>query len=561
MFGSCECLHWGSIADHSPSPEPQRFALPASMPQWPEGQGFATGKVNLGELEVIQIASFNFIWASNRTHGIGFYKPVGIPDGFFSFGHYCQQIGRALLGFVLVARELVLPKAGTSESIPALHSPLDYTLIWSSNDVGEDFFDQPGYFWKPEPPKGYKALGFVVTNKPKKPNLEEVKCVRADLTDQCEICGLLLDTSSNPLKLPFRVWMTRPSHRGISGKGIPVGTFFCSSTWSLVEGLQIECLKNFDPVFQAMPNLGQIHSLIHHYGPTVYFHPSETYLPSSIAWFFKNGALLWKEGETHGAAISITGSNLPAGGTNDGKFWINLPNDDRREIIKRGDLNSAELYVHIKPALGGTFVDIAMWIFSPFNGPANLKVGLMNYALKRVGEHVGDWEHFTLRISNFTGKLHSIYFSQHSGGQWVNACDLEYAEGNKAAIYASRNGHACYPCPGTYIQGSETLGIGVRNDCAKSKFFIDSSVCYQIIAAEYLGESVVEPHWLQYMREWGPTIAYDTRREQERLIRSLPRFIKSSVQNVLNKLPAEIYGEEGPTGPKEKNNWFGDERW
>ncbi|GAB2298564.1 hypothetical protein Dimus_032632 [Dionaea muscipula] len=564
-----ECLHWNSISHQSP--EPKTFTLPAPMPKWPIGQGFATGKINLGELEVVEITKFEFIWCSyltkNRRKGITFYKPVEIPDGFFSFGHYCQQSGEPFLGFVLVARELVLPGHKTAEALhlPALLKPLDYALVWSSNDGSEDSLYQQGYFWLPQPPEGYRALGFVVTNKLAKPDLEQVRCVRADLTEKCETYDLLLDTHSKSLNLPFRVWKTRPSHRGSLGRGVSVGTFFCSSILSVAEEQQQQqqqavCLRNFDPILQAMPNLDQIHSLIHHYGPTVYFHPSEMYLPSSVAWFFESGALLFKAGDPVGEAIHITGSNLPSGGGNDGKFWIDLPNNDQGETIKRGNLESAQLYVHVKPALGGTFTDLATWVFCPFNGPATLKIGPVNYPLKRVGEHVGDWEHFTLRISNFTGELGSIYFSQHSYGQWVNACDLEYIQGNRAIIYSSKSGHASYPHPGTYIQGSQFLGIGVRNDCARSNFSVDSSVKYQVIAAGYLEGVVAEPGWLQFMREWGPTITYDSRTELDNLIRRLPVLVKSSVRNVFNKLPVEVYGEEGPTGPKEKNNWIGDER-
>ncbi|KAL0383662.1 UNVERIFIED_CONTAM: hypothetical protein Scaly_0653500 [Sesamum calycinum] len=203
-----------------------------------------------------------------------------------------------------------------------------------------------------------------------------------------------------------------------------------------------------------------------------------------------------------------------------------------------------------------------MWVFCPFNGPGTLKVGMMNIALSKVGQHVGDWEHFTLRISNFTGELWSIYFSQHSGGEWVDAFDLEFIEGNKAVIYSSKNGHASFPHPGTYIQGSSKLGIGVRNDAARSDHIVDSSRQYEIVAAEYLGDGVVkEPGWLQYMREWGPTIVYDSRKELDKIIKVFPSPVKYSMENICNKLPLEFYGEEGPSGPKEKNNWIGDERW
>ncbi|GKU86200.1 hypothetical protein SLEP1_g754 [Rubroshorea leprosula] len=566
MFG-CRCFHWNSVSRMPPS-KPETFSLPAPLPQWPPGRGFASGKINLGELEVVKISSFEFIWScsmlQDKKKRVSFYKPVGIPDGFHCLGYYCQPDDKPLRGFVLAAREVSSSESEINSSdvdSPALKKPLDYTLVWNSDDGNEESLEGCGFFWLPQPPEGYKSMGYLVTDSPRKPDIDEVRCVRTDLTDRCDTYHVILDAKSGFSEMPFQVWSTRPRHRGVLGSGVSVGTFFCSSYWIFGEEIYIACLKNFDPTLHAMPILDQIHALINYYGPTVFFYPDEIYLPSSVSWFFKNGALLYKKWMLVGEAIDASGSNLPAGGTNDGEFWIGLPNNDQQETLKHGNLKSAKLYVHVKPALGGTFTDIAMWVFCPFNGPATLKIGLVNYALSKIGEHVGDWEHYTLRICNFTGELWSIYFSQHSGGEWVEAYDLEYIEGNKAIVYSSKSGHASYPHPGTYIQGSEKLGIGIRNDCARSNLYVDSSKHYELVAAEYLGEAIViEPCWLQFMREWGPTIIYDSRFELDKIINRLPLLLRYSVQNIFAKLPVELSGEEGPTGPKEKNNWVGDER-
>ncbi|KAI9120962.1 hypothetical protein K1719_007995 [Acacia pycnantha] len=40
--------------------------------------------------------------------------------------------------------------------------------------------------------------------------------------------------------------------------------------------------------------------------------------------------------------------------------------------------------------LGGTFTDLAMWIFYPFNGPARAKVEFINVSLGKISEHMGD---------------------------------------------------------------------------------------------------------------------------------------------------------------------------
>lgn len=536
----------------------------------PSGQGFASGRINLGEIEVLKISRCESIWGFNlsqdKENGVSFYKPVGLPDGFYTLGHYCQFNSKPFQGFPLVAREAASsePEAAnicSPVNSPALQKPVDYILVWCSNDGSEENYEGCGFFWLPQPPEGYKAMGFLVTNSPDKPDLGEVRCVRADLTDECQPYHLIFDAYSKFSNFPFQVWSTRPSQRGMLGKGVSVGTFFCTSNYRPGEELNIACLRNLDPGLHAMPNLEQIHALINHYGPTVFFHPDEVYLPSSVSWFFKNGALLYKAGDLTGEPIDAGGSNLPGGGTNDGAFWIDLPSDDRRNTVKHGNLESAKLYVHVKPALGGTFTDLAMWVFCPFNGPATLKIGLVNVALSKIGQHVGDWEHFTLRICNFTGEMWGMYFSQHSGGEWVDACDLEYIEGNKAIVYSSKSGHASFPRAGTYIQGSTKLGIGIRNDAACSNLYVDSSTHYEIIAAEYLGDDLpIEPCWLQYKREWGPTIVYNSRTELNKIINFLPVRLRCSVETIFDKVPVELYGEEGPTGPKEKNNWVGDER-
>lgn len=558
MF-ECDCFYWSRRSEYYEAdllPEP--FSLPASLPQWPQGEGFAKGRICLGELEVAKITTFESVCSQSRRKAkdVIFYKPVGIPDKFFCLGHYCQPNDHPLRGYVLVAREV--DNQDLTDLLPALEKPLNYTLVWTANSN-----NGPGFIWLPNPPTGYKAMGFLVTDSPVDPSVDDIRCVRSDLTEDCEACGLILDTDPKVTNCPFWIWNTRPCRRGMFGRGVSVGTFFCG-TYEINEEdvLSTSCLKNQDSTLHAMPKLDQVHSLIKHYGPTVYFHPNETYLPSSVQWFFDNGALLYKHGKNEGERIDSKGSLLPKGGGNDGKFWIDLPRkDDKRECVKCGNLESAELYVHVKPALGGTFTDIVMWVFCPFNGPATLKVGLANLTLNRIGEHVGDWEHFTLRVSNFTGELWSIYFSQHSGGKWVDASNLEYIDGNKPIVYSSKCGHSSYAHPGTYLQGSSKLGMGVRNDVAKSKFFVDSSIKYKIVAAEYLGDVIEEPCWLQYMREWGPTILYGGRSEVEKIINHLPIFVRFSVENLLDLFPTELYGEEGPTGPKEKDNWYGDERW
>ncbi|QCD96081.1 alpha-mannosidase [Vigna unguiculata] len=499
------------------------FKLPADIPIWPQGGGFATGTIDLGGgLLVSQITTFNKVWTSfeggPNNLGVTFFEPTGLSEGFFMLGCYCQPNNKPLHGWVLVGKD------NSSLSNGALAKPVDYNLVWTTRCLKKKQDEEEGYIWLPIAPDEYKPVGYVVTTSPEKPSLDRIRCVRSYLTDEC--------TRHHSMKLwrteskRFGVFDVRPMKRGIEAEGVSVGTFLAQSGGGTnTKPLPIACLKNTKAKFSYMPNLSQVEAMIKAYSPYMYLHPMEEYLPSSVDWFFSNGAVLMekRKGVTRENAIKPNGSNLPQGGSFDDEvtYWLDLPLDEaKRDKVKKGDLASAEAYVHVKAMLGGSFSDIVMWVFYPFNGGARAKVACTNIPLRRKGEHVGDWEHVTLRVSNFNGELWKVYLSQHSGGEWVDACELEFQNGNRVVAYSSLHGHALFSKPGVVMQGMR--GLGVRNDAAKSDAVMDMANGFQIVGAECLGSQIREAPWLNYCMNWGP--------------------------------------KDGPKGPKQKDSWEGDER-
>lgn len=542
----------GTSATKEALPIATPFKLPSPLPSLPQGEGFGNGIINLGSgLQVCQVVSLNKIWATNEggpdNLGATFFEPSQMPQGFSMLGCYSQPNNRMLHGWVL---------AGKDETGEALTKPVDYTLVWSSESL-QIKQEGVGYIWLPTPLDGYKALGCVVTTSPEKPSLEKVRCVRSDLTDDCQIDKWIWGQGKESDPNGFNVFSLRPSNRGTQAMGVSVGTFVAQNTTSA--SISLACLKNIESNLSCMPTLDQVQAIFQVYSPRIYFHPDEEYLPSSARWYFTNGALLYKKDEeSKPVPIESTGSNLPQGGSNDGSYWLDLPVEEAaRERVKRGDLQDCQVYLHIKPMLGATFTDIVAWLFYPFNGPGRAKVDLITVPLGKTGQHVGDWEHVTLRISNFNGQLCGIYLSAHSGGTWYDVSELEFQNGNKAVIYSSLNGHAMYAKPGLVLQGSGNIGI--RNDTAKSNKFIDTGARFSVVSAEYMGSSIVEPPWLNYLRKWGPNITYDLAEEAETVEKLLPGKLKSAFDKFVKSLPKEIFGEEGPTGPKLKRNWTGDE--
>ncbi|XP_038903158.1 uncharacterized protein LOC120089826 [Benincasa hispida] len=521
--------------------------------------GFASGAIHLGGgLEVCQISSFNKIWAAREggpeNHGATFFEPNSLPEGFFVLTYFCQSNSKALFGFVLAGKNT------GSNGEEALKKPVDYTLVWST-ESSKIKRDGNGYIWSPTPPDGYRAVGHVVTASPEKPSLDNIRCVRLDMTEECEKEAWIWGPMKSRDENGFNVYSSRPKNRGITEMGVSTGAFIAlpASDTANSPSPALFCLKNLNSISAAMPDLSQIDSLFQAYSPIIYFHPKEKYLPSSVNWFFSGGALLYdKSNESNPVPINPDGSNLPQGGSNDGQFWLNLPTDEElKEKLKNGDLQSCKVYLHVKPMIGGIFTDIAIWIFFPFNGPATAKVGIIDIPFTKIGEHIGDWEHITLRMSNFTGELRRAYFAQHSKGEWVDPPSLEFEKGNKVVAYSSLNGHASYSKAGLVLQGGTEIGI--RNETAKSGLVLDAGENYSVVAAEYLEGMVVEPPWLNYTREWGPRIEYPIVEEIEKVENLLPGRLKEGFRGFVNKLPDEIRGEEGPTGPKMKNSWNGDE--
>ncbi|KAH9623655.1 hypothetical protein KSS87_018994 [Heliosperma pusillum] len=555
-MGNCVSMHPSNSNKIKAMPIDSTFNFPSPLPNWPHGGGFATGTIDLGGLITSEVTTFNKVWATYEggpeNKGATFFEPIGLPQGYCILGYYGQPNDRALFGRVVVAKD-------NGGATPALKKPQDYALVWSSKNVNVKQ-DNVGYIWAPIPLDGYQATGLVVTTTPEKPALDNVMCVRTDLTSTCEPDEWIWGRSKGAGSDEFNIYESRPVEKGTQASAVSTGTFTAQTGDGTTSKMPVlVCLKNILKNNSSMPNLDQVKTLINSYSPMIYNHPKDIYLPSSVEWFFTNGALLFTKGqESNPTPIDPIGSNLPQGGSNDGLYWLDLPKDkDARERVMKGDITSAYAYFHIKPMLGGTYTDVAIWLFYPFNGGSTAKVGIVNIPLGKIGEHVGDWEHVTLRISNFNGFLRKVFFAQHAKGEWVHASNLEYLDNsNRFVAYASLHGHATYAHPGDVLQGTEFVGI--RNDTAKSDKMLDTTKEYKIISADYIG-SITEPPWLNYAREWGPTIAYNIDDEIKKASGLLPGVFRKKFIKFTKSLPAELFGEEGPIGPKMKRSWDVDE--
>jgi hypothetical protein len=382
----------------------------------------------------------DFEWVVNTPPQFPFknytaiYRPVA-PDGFHALGHYGQwqwevdifEILDTPCPWMFVAREL---EPG------ALAEPLDYELI------GEPTSDCS--FWKPIPPPGYVGLGFVAQAGSQKPDTDEIRCLREDLTAPGNLGKTISQVDGG-----YSVKQIVPEDEdGIYIRSFayvapdpPFDEFFCIHE----ESVQKEELSQED-----------VEELVEQYGPLLFFRsfsfPPEDYFLDEPEYVLDHGvSLAWgvvynesdygsfrveeqdsmpTSSETLLDDVRYVEENIKPYASDPElfKYWLHIEDD-----LKPGDLARAQALIRVLP-WNGLFTEIQFWFFYPFNGPGRVRLCSSsicctdNY-LQQAGRHYGDWEHVSLLILNPTRELITVYMSRHDSGQWFRRCEGVWESG------------------------------------------------------------------------------------------------------------------------------------
>jgi hypothetical protein len=157
--------------------------------------------------------------------------------------------------------------------------------------------------------------------------------------------------------------------------------------------------------------------------PSLRLHPQEKFRPADPAIFFRAAAPAKEAREFPLPAAAQPSSPAPWLWQKSGSRITDLlPQDARWDLIE-------------------------FWYFAPFN-EAGLWFGF--------GDHESDWEGVALLLRD--GALKAAYYSQHDGGQWYCAKDLEKDPLGRIVVYAALGSHASFPRPGIYRRGLFFLG-------------------------------------------------------------------------------------------------------
>ncbi|AKF85986.1 hypothetical protein MFUL124B02_19740 [Myxococcus fulvus 124B02] len=329
-----------------------------------------------------------------------------------------------------------------------LARPVDYDLIW--DDRGSGGTDDVR-FWHPRPPAGYTCLGSVAQLDDDKPSLDLVRCVKSEYVVPARASWVWNDRGSGADD-DITVWQADArEHLGLNLSvivaqghyGDPEGHRF----WTLNKSM----LANTELQGGVVDDL-----LVRRFAPRIWLHPEEQFWPTSTQTFVSN--------------MSQTATRLttPTG----------LGCDSCAPFAFLAGQNPSQadvpVYAQVIPRTQSdrptNVTDVVYWVFYGYNRGKRACKHEANASRPRscdewdsFANHVGDWEHLTVRFVD--GRPAVLTTSQG-----VLLAPMSFGDKNVALVggwrpelYAAKGSHGLYPEVATYDYGWRGLWSEFRD--------------------------------------------------------------------------------------------------
>ncbi|WP_205525767.1 discoidin domain-containing protein [Pyxidicoccus trucidator] len=366
-----------------------------------------------------------------------------------------------------------------------LARPTDYQWIWSdwgsggSHDVS---------FWDPVPAPGYICIGTVTTLGYDKPSTDLIRCVKGEYVLPGTPNYVWDDAGSGA---DFDVNLSQSDPRDY--RGLSLSTFKGQNHYGAADPNRFWVLNKSataNPELRGLPTDGQTAL---QFAPRIWLHSGEYYLPSSVEHFLAN---------VHpDNGYLVTNQALGCDSCTDPAFL-----DGRRP-----DQVHVPLYVEVVQRTSNGqpthITDIIYWAFYPYNNGKRVCIGLYTEwggclgAYSTFGNHVGDWEHMTLRFID--GRPHQVYMSQHSGGQtelfgskWMAIL------GWHPELYAALGSHGFYQEPARHVYEHLDNGDFLADDTDRGIPW-DGWVRPVVFPWQPMGTYSGSLEWLNITQKWG----------------------------------------------------------
>ncbi|MCI5162480.1 MAG: DUF946 domain-containing protein [Candidatus Electrothrix sp. AX5] len=284
----------------------------------------------------------------------------------------------------------------------------------------------------------------------------------------------------------------------------------------------------------------EIDKTVSWWAPVIKFHSQEEFYPSSVKFaldhFYQVKMSKYDDGKPPSQQFQL---NEPTRLISMEQEGAEQPTDDpiirgQKDLIIKKGVPIYAFWIKKK-----TYVDIAYFVFYPYNLGKKINIGVTNI---RLGNHVGDWEHITIRMipdhPGFQGKRMNpnpsglvpsqIYFSSHADGTLKNWNDVLKSDEQNVIAYAADGSHGFWPSSGKHTYNSTPELSDYTDDGGlawETKHFVES-FSFTIATPD-----APLPWWLTDIKRWG------NGRRGTAIAGQSPR-------------------EEGPTGPLDKVKTF-----
>ncbi|WP_437317548.1 Vps62-related protein [Sorangium sp. So ce385] len=371
-----------------------------------------------------------FVWiyddaGTGADHDVSIWRPnLGQHPGYYALGDVAMANhgGAPRSTFVVKGDGDVLAR------------PVDYNRVWTDKGSGGD---HDGSFWEPVAPAGYTCLGHVAAGNYTKPSTDLIRCVKSEYVlsgGSAKIwddagsgadadVGIWEATTKSYRGLPTSTFVSRPSHGDNGGAG---------RYWVLNKSATANEELRGGPVTGLSATM---------FAPKVRLDPSEAYFPSSAEFFLANVH------EDNG--FLVTNESLGCNNCTNPAFLDG----------QRPDQISVPVYAEIVKRTGTSVdtTDVIYWMFYPYNNGKVVCLLYLDYGLGttcgksiRFGNHVGDWEHMTVRFID--GRPAQVFLAQHSGGETLAYGQKHLGiDGWHAETYSAKGSHGLYAEAGKHV--------------------------------------------------------------------------------------------------------------
>jgi hypothetical protein len=231
------------------------------------------------------------------------------------------------------------------------------------------------------------------------------------------------------------------------------------------------------------------HALVQQLAPLVFLSAEENYYPSPVESHLENTEV--RNG------YYVTKQPLGCDSCTDPAFLRG----------SRPDAANIPVYAMVVQKDDGITTDFVYWMFYPYNNGKRVCIGaFLPYVgcvggYSTFGNHVGDWEHVTIRLVNMVPT--QITLSQHDSGETLNWGDPRVQMyGTHPVFYAATGSHGLYPDARRHTYKYLPNGDTLNDDTSAGVAWSTWNNIIEIRRAP-LGQYSGNLSWLNFEGRWG----------------------------------------------------------